>query len=158
MAGITADELTAQQEAFCLAYLETGNAAESYRRAYNTEPNARDNWIYVEASQLLDNPKVSLRLKRLQDEAAKLSLYSVKAAYDELEEARQLAKTTQNPSAAVAAVNSKMKLFGLERAGQLQIEHTGKDGGAIKTEDASAALILKAHLDAIARRTSGASE
>lgn len=115
MAGITADELTAQQEAFCLAYLETGNAAESYRRAYNTAPNARDNWIYVEASQLLDNPKVARRLNRLQDEAAKMSLYSVKAAYDELELARKLAHKTENPSAAVSAVVGKMKLFGLEK-------------------------------------------
>ncbi len=115
MAGTTKDELTAQQEAFCLAYLETGNAAESYRRAYNTEPNARDNWIYVEASQLLDNPKVALRLKLLQDEAAKLSLYSVKAAFDELEDARQLAKTSNNPSAVVSAIAQKMKLFGLEK-------------------------------------------
>ncbi len=147
MAGTTADELTAQQEAFCLAYLETGNAAESYRRAYNTEPNARDNWIYVEASQLLDKPKVALRLKTLQDEAAKLSLYSVKAAYDELEEARKLAHAEKNPSAAVSAVAGKMKLFGLEKAGALQVKHTGPDGGAMKLE------IVKRIVDAPSRDT-----
>lgn len=111
----TDGELTAQQEAFCLAYLETGNAAESYRRAYNKDPNARDEWLYVSASQLLDNPKVSIRVAELQEQAKILSLYSVKAAFDELEEARQLANKTLNPSAAVSAVNSKMKLFGLEK-------------------------------------------
>lgn len=125
------DELTAQQEAFCLAYLETGNAAESYRRAYNKDPNARDEWLYVSASQLLDNPKVSIRVAELQEQARKLSLYSVKAAFDELEQARQLANETKNPSAAVAAVNGKMKLFGLEKAGQMQVEHTGKGGGPV---------------------------
>jgi phage terminase small subunit len=29
--------LTQRQEKFCLAYIETGNASESYRRAYNAE-------------------------------------------------------------------------------------------------------------------------
>ncbi|SQE31532.1 Terminase small subunit [Mannheimia haemolytica] len=27
-------ELTPKQEAFCLAYIETGNASEAYRQAY----------------------------------------------------------------------------------------------------------------------------
>jgi phage terminase small subunit len=27
--------LTVKQENFCLAYMETGNASEAYRRAYN---------------------------------------------------------------------------------------------------------------------------
>ena len=37
-------------------------------------------------------------------------------------------------------------------------EHTGKDGGPIKTEDVSAKELLKAHLDAIASRTTGKPE
>ena len=37
-------------------------------------------------------------------------------------------------------------------------EHTGKDGGPIKTEDVSAKELLRAHLDAIASRTTGAAE
>ena len=32
-----ADKLTPKQEAFVLAYIETGNASEAYRRAYNAE-------------------------------------------------------------------------------------------------------------------------
>jgi phage terminase small subunit len=149
--------LTVKQTAFCRAYFETGNAAQAYRESYDVSENAQGGWIRVEACQLLDNPNITQEIERLQAEAARLSLYTVKAAFDELEEARQLAKTVGQPGAAVSAINAKMKLFGLERAGQLQIEHTGKDGGAIKTEDASAALLLKAHLDTIARRTSGAS-
>ena len=38
------------------------------------------------------------------------------------------------------------------------VEHTGKDGGPIKTEDVSAKELLRAHLDAIASRTTGAAE
>lgn len=126
MAGTKSDELTPAQEAFALAYVESGNAARSYRIAYNQPETARDNWIYVEASQLLDHPKVALRIKSLQDEAAKLSLYTVKAAFDELEEARQAAKKTSNPSAAVAAVSAKIKLFGLDQPSRHDITSNGE--------------------------------
>lgn len=147
-------DLTANQEAFALAYVETGNAAEAYRRAYDRPENARDNWIYVEASQLLDHPKVSLRIQALQEEAARLSLFTVKAAFDEYEDARQLAKNEKNPSAVVSAINGKVKLFGLEAPSRAKHEHTGKDGSPIKTEEigqGSAKLI--AALDSIAERS-----
>jgi hypothetical protein len=121
--------LTDKQEAFVLAYLETGNAAEAYRRAYDVDPSkASNNWIYVEACQLLDNPKIALRLKEVQEEAAKLSLYNVKAAFDEYHEAIGLAKTTQNPSAMVAAIKGKVALFGLEAPAKAKVEHTSPDG------------------------------
>lgn len=126
MAGITEGELTKQQEAFALAYIEHGNAAKAYRIAYNQPENARDQWIYVEASQMLDHPKVALRIKALQDEAAKLSLFTVKAAFDEYEAARLLAMSEANPSAAVTAVNGKVKLFGLDQP--TKHDHTSSDG------------------------------
>lgn len=67
--------LTDKQDAFALAYVETGNAAEAYRRAYDVAESARDGWLYVEACQLLDNPKVALRIKELQAQAQRLSIY-----------------------------------------------------------------------------------
>lgn len=134
--------LTPKQEAFALAYFETSNAAEAYRRAYDVEPNARDGWIYVEACQLLDNPKVAQRLKDLQAQAARLSIYTVKQAFDEYEEARQLAKAVKNPSAAVAAVAQKVKLFGLEPPTRTKSEVTGKDGGPIQTQDVSVEALI----------------
>ena len=123
------DDLTPKQEAFCLAYLETGNAAEAYRRSYDVAPDARDSWVYVEACQLLDNPKVALRLSELKDQAAKLSLYTVARAYEELESARNMAMQERNASAAVSAINGKVKLFGLEAPSRL--EHTGRGGAPI---------------------------
>lgn len=120
--------LTPKQAAFALAYFETGSGAEAYRQAYDVSENARDEWIYVEASQLLDNPKVARRVQELQKQAETLSMYSVKQAYDELEEARKAAKTVGNPSAMVSAINSKMKLFGLEQPTRTRIDHSSKDG------------------------------
>ncbi len=125
LARLVMDELTAKQEAFALAYLETGNAAEAYRRAYDVAPEAKDGWLYVEACQLLDNPKITLRLKELKEQAARLSLYTVTRAFEEYEEARALAVKEGNPSAAVSAVSGKVKLFGLEAPARSKVEVGG---------------------------------
>jgi phage terminase small subunit len=120
------DTLTPKQEAFALAYVETGNAAEAYRRAYDVKAGTQHSSIYVAASRLLDNPKVMLRVSELQDQAIQLCLYTVKDAFTEYEVARQLALQAENPSAAVAAVNGKVKLFGLDQP--TKHDHTSSDG------------------------------
>jgi len=145
--------LTEKQEAFCLAFFETGNAAEAYRRSYDVAEDAKNSWIYVEACQLLDNPKIALRLQDLRDQAARLSIYTVRDALDEYDEARQIAKQEKNPNAIVAAVSGKVKLLGLDQPRKVAI--TGKDGGPIQTQDLTAADILKAKLDEIASRAAG---
>ncbi|MEL6646634.1 MAG: terminase small subunit [Pseudomonadota bacterium] len=126
-----ADELTPKQAAFARAFFETGNAAEAYRQAYDVVQDAKDGWLYVEASQLLDHPKVALKLEELRKEADKLSIFTRTQALEELEEARQLALKEKQASAAVSAVSSKAKLFGLDRETKLAL--TGKDGGPIQT-------------------------
>ena len=138
-------QLTDKQEAFALAYVETGNATEAYRRAYNVADNCRDSWIYVEAAQLLDHPKINPRIVELQAQAKLLSAYTIKAAADEYEEARKLAMKLENASAAVSAITGKVKLFGLEAPMRSRLEHVGKNGGPIQTEEVSAK-------DVIARR------
>lgn len=54
--------LTIKQEAFCQAYIETGNASEAYRTAYAAD-KMKAEAIHVNASKLLDNAKVALRVK-----------------------------------------------------------------------------------------------
>ena len=44
--------MTPKQELFAQAYLETSNASEAYKRAYNTQANA--NTVNRKASQLLN--------------------------------------------------------------------------------------------------------
>lgn len=124
--------LTEKQEAFALAFLETGNAAEAYRRAYDVAPDAKDGWLYVEACQLLDNPKIALRLKELRDQAEKLSIFTLQAAMEEFEEARQAALREGQAAAAVSATTGKVKLFGLDRPTKIAAEHVGKNGGPIQ--------------------------
>lgn len=57
--------LTPKQEAFCQAYIETGNASEAYRRAYDASKFS-ENALYVQACKTLKHPKVSLRIAELQ--------------------------------------------------------------------------------------------
>ena len=148
--------LTPKQQAFALAFFETGNATESYRRAYDVDDNARDPWIRVEACQLLDHPDIALMLKDLQEQAARHSIFTRQKAMEEYEQARVVAIAANNPSAAVAATNGKAKLWGLDAPQKISTEVTGKGGGPIETKDVSAADILRAKLDAIASRAASA--
>ncbi len=124
--------LTIKQEAFCQAYIETGNASEAYRSSYAAE-NMKPDAVHVQASKLLDNPKIALRVTELRGEIKDRHCVTVDSLLAELEEARQAALTAETPqsSAAVAATLGKAKLTGLDK--QI-IEHTGPGGGAIQIE------------------------
>ena len=134
-------EATPKQEAFARAYFECGNAAEAYRQAYDVEPNTRDSWLYVEATQLLDNPKVALRLTELREQAERLSIFTREKALEELEAARSLAMNVEAPSAAVTAVTAKAKLCGYDKPAKIEV--SGPDGKPIEIADAKTRL---AHL------------
>lgn len=146
-------ELTPKQEAFALAYFETGNAAEAYRRAYDVAENARDSWVYVEACQLLDHPKIAPRIKKLRDQAERLSIFTRQKALEELEEAREKAIALGMPAAAVSAINGKVKLFGLDAPTKIKAEVTGKDGGPIQSEEVTARERIARRIAGIAGRT-----
>ncbi|EAX6330702.1 terminase small subunit [Salmonella enterica] len=108
--------LTIKQEAFCQAYIETGNASEAYRTAYAAD-KMKAEAIHVKASELLSSGKVSVRLKELQGEIKQRHNVTVDSLLAELEEARQKALSAETPqsSAAVAATMGKAKLTGLDK-------------------------------------------
>lgn len=121
--------LTQKQEAFCLAYMETGNASEAYRQAYSAS-KMKSETVNVKASELLASGKVSVRVAQLQEEAAERNKITVDTLIEELEQARQAALTseTAQSSAAVAATMGKAKLLGLDK---VVLEHSGPNGGPI---------------------------
>lgn len=124
--------LTIKQEAFCQAYIETGNASEAYRKAYVADKMKTES-INRKAKELLDNGKVAARLVELRGEIKQRHDVTVDSLLVELEEARQAALQAETPqsSAAVAATMGKAKLTGLDK--QI-IEHSGPNGGAIQIE------------------------
>jgi phage terminase small subunit len=106
--------LTIKQEKFCMVYVETGNASEAYRQAYNAE-NMTQNAVAVEACRILDSPNISLRIKELKSGHTKRHEITIDDLVAELEEARACALNgeTKQTSAAVAATMGKAKLLGL---------------------------------------------
>lgn len=64
--------LSIKQENFCNYYIECGNASEAYRRAYSCS-NMKDESINVKAVELLNNGKITVRVKELQEELKKKS-------------------------------------------------------------------------------------
>lgn len=121
--------LTIKQEAFCQAYIETGNASEAYRTAYAAD-KMKPETINRKAKEQLDNGKIAARIAELQGEIKKRHNVTVDSLIKELEEARQSALTAETPqsSAAVAATMGKAKLTGLDKVivelhGGIKVEH-----------------------------------
>jgi phage terminase small subunit len=104
--------LTPKQEKFCKKYIETGNASEAYRLAYDAK-NMKPTSIEVEASRMLDNPIVTLRVKELQQMAVEKHLVTVESITAELDEAKELARQEKQASAMTGAIMGKAKLHGL---------------------------------------------
>tara|TARA_R100000654_G_scaffold74399_1_gene108676 strand:- start:1794 stop:2261 length:468 start_codon:yes stop_codon:yes gene_type:complete len=63
-------KLTLKQNKFAEEYVNTGNASEAYRRAYDVSKTTSNDVIAVEGSRLLSDPNVSLRVKELQKKEA----------------------------------------------------------------------------------------
>lgn len=120
-----------KMENFCLAYMETANAAESYRRAYNAE-NMAATTIGREGYNTLQKPQVQARLEELRKKVMERHEITVDTLLAELEEARKAALDADTPqtSAAVSATMGKAKLLGLDKK---IVELTGKNGAPIET-------------------------
>lgn len=104
--------LTPKQERFCTAYIETGNASEAYKIAYDAGKMS-SGAVHVAASRLLDNPKVALRVDELRAAHIQRHAVTVDTIRDMLMEDRNFAVKLEKPSAAVSATLGLAKLYGL---------------------------------------------
>ena len=106
--------MTPKQEHFARLYVETGNASEAYRQAYNAE-NMKPETVTNEAYKLLQSPDISAMVDDLKAEARQRHRVTVDDLLHELEQARAaaLAAPTPQSSAAVSATMGKAKMLGL---------------------------------------------
>lgn len=72
---MTQAKLTAKQEAFAQGIADGLGQADAYRMAYNSN-TASDSSIYVQASNLMKNSKVALRVAELKSQVADKQLWS----------------------------------------------------------------------------------
>lgn len=100
------NKLTTKQQAFALAYYETGSSGEAYRRSYNCD-GMNENAIAVEGSKLLKHPIVGAEIERLsirrQTQADAKGLLTLEEHMEELRVLREAAKTKGQISAAIQA-------------------------------------------------------
>jgi phage terminase small subunit len=125
--------VTEQEEKFSSVFVETGNASEAYRQSYKSDKMSV-NAIGVEASRMLDRPRVALRISQLREKHSKRHNVTVDSLIAELEEARIAALTaeTVQASAATGATMGKAKLLGLDKqlielSGELNVRKTLDD-------------------------------
>ena len=120
-------KLTAKQEAFCIAYIETGNASEAYRMSYDAE-NAKPESVNRMAKELMDNLKISSRIEEIQKPAVKRAEITLESHLKRLKHLSDMAEAAEQYSSAIKAEESRGKASGLYTDKK---EITGKDGEAL---------------------------
>lgn len=105
-------DLTQRQEAFCLAFVETGNASEAYRRAYQAKRMSAKT-VHECASRLLADRKVSARVAGLRGKAADKVLLTLEKHLEKLAELRDAAAKDEEWDAAIRAETKRGEAAGL---------------------------------------------
>jgi len=121
-------QLTAKQEKFSLAYIETGNASAAYRKSYNAD-KMRPETINRNAKALLDNNKITTRLEELRAPVVEAAQITLEGHLRTLAELRDEAKKLGQMAAATTAEVARGKAAGLYVEKR---EITGKDGGPVE--------------------------
>lgn len=116
--------LTPKQEAFCLAYLKTGNASEAYRQSYSAS-RMSDKQVWEEASKLLKNPKVAQRVEELRAPVRAKAQLTLEGHLARLDELSRKAEEDGQFSAAITAETNRGKAAGLYTE---KVDHTSSDG------------------------------
>jgi len=116
--------LTTKQEAFCLAYIESGNATDAYRKA-GYSPGMAQKTAMEAASRLLKNGKIVARLDELRKPAADAAQLTLQGHLERLERLSEAAEKEGKYSAAVAAEVARGKVSGFYVE---KVEHSGAIG------------------------------
>jgi phage terminase small subunit len=119
--------LTPKQEAFCLAYMETGNASEAYRRAYQPKTTNQAT-VNRTAKELIDNHKIAARLQELRQPAIERAQITLEQHLNDLKRLRDLAEASEKYGPAIQAEVARGKASGLYVE---KLEHAGQGGGPL---------------------------
>jgi len=120
--------LTPKQEAFCLAYIETGNASEAYRRSYSAE-GMKPETINRKAFDLLQDGKIGARIDELRAPVIERVQVTLEQHLEELVRIRDAALSAEKYGPAVTAEVARGKALGFYSE---KVELTGKGGGPLQ--------------------------
>ena len=132
-----------------MAYVETGNATEAYRRSYSYK-NMKESTLNRNAKALMDNNKISARIEEIKEEIRKPAIQKFQLTKEwiiaQLVENVSISKAAEPVVSAngetsgeyktnIPAANKALELLGKEIGMFVdKKEITGANGGAIKTE------------------------
>lgn len=120
-----AQKLTIKQEMFCLAYIETGNASEAYRRAYDPK-EAKPATINRTAKELMDTPKIAARIEELKAPVIERAQMTLESHLNDLKALRDAAAGEGQYGPAITAEVSRGKAAGLYTEKVIQdVNHSG---------------------------------
>ena len=105
-------KLTPKQENFCLAYLETGNASEAYRRAYDVS-NMKPESVNRLAKAQLENVKIASRIEELRAPIREKAMLTLESHLARLEELSRRAEEAEQFGPAITAETNRGKAAGL---------------------------------------------
>jgi len=119
--------LTPKQERFCAVYLETGNATEAYRSAYDTSAMLKST-VWRKAKELIENGKITARLAELRAPVVEAAQITLAGHLQTLGELRDKAIAAGKYGPAIQAEIARGRASGLyvERT-----ELSGPNGGPI---------------------------
>ena len=113
-------KLTAKQEAFAQGIADGLGQADAYRMAYNSN-TASEGSIYVQASNLMKNSKVALRVDELRSQVVEKQLWSREMSVKGLIQAYRVAQDAKTSTGMTAAVKELNNMHGFNEPTKLSI-------------------------------------
>jgi len=120
--------LTSKQEHFCQCIADGMTQADAYRTAYSASKMSAGA-LHVEASKLLDNPKVSLRVQELRGKLSAKALWTREMSVQALVSAYKIAKGKDNASGMTGAIKELNAMHGFNEPTKHEL--SGPNGGPV---------------------------
>ena len=105
--------LTPKQEAFAQAIVTGVSQSDAYRAAYKVRPGTKPESVNVNASKIMADAKVTLRVAELREPVAKKAQITLESHLDDLMRLRNMAAKEKQYSAAISAEIARGKASGV---------------------------------------------
>lgn len=112
--------MTPKQEHFAQCIADGMTQADAYRTAYSASKMSAGA-LHVEASKLLDNPKVSLRVQELKGKLASKALWNREMSVKALVSSFKVAQGQNNASGMTGAIKELNAMHGFNAPQKLDI-------------------------------------
>jgi len=117
---MTAHKLTAKQEKFCQAIADGMTQADAYRAAYSADKTS-DKVVYVKASEMMADGKISVRVAELKAALEAKQLWSREMSVKGLVAAYKVAQGGNNASGMTGAIKELNAMHGYNEPAKLNV-------------------------------------